>query len=113
MLNTEYVKKVVDDLLVNQPKEIKSKGKMSIWLLRQNMKHKDLEDYLVSDIFSHKIYGDGGVLLKEVCVFIAVDNRDNSLLFSTLLTAKFGKKFHEELKRNRVKHNHSVMANAN
>lgn len=110
MFEQAFIKEVVENLLETQPKEIKGKGKMTVWLLRHNMKHKDLEDYLSSDIVYHDAVNDAGEKIKEHCAFIAVDKRDNSLLFATLLTPKFGKKFHAELKRNRVKHNHAVNA---
>lgn len=96
-LTPEFIAKIADELIENKAKEIKGKVKMAAWVIHQNLKLKEPEEYLISDLYDYPIKNDDGVVIKTLCVFIAVDSRDNSHLYSALLLPKFGHKLRQEM----------------
>ncbi|WP_318441719.1 hypothetical protein [Photobacterium leiognathi] len=102
-LTPAFIAELAEKLIADDTKEVKGKVKMGIWLVRQNAKHEDLEDHLESEVYNYDVLNENGVAIRKVSVFVAVDSRDNTVLFTNLLTRKFGNKFRKELEEARKK----------
>lgn len=96
-LDQKFVNDVAESLNAAGVKEVKGKVKMGVWIVRQNAKHTDLEEHLESEIYEYDVTNQNGIVIRKSCVFIAIDTRDNTVLFANLLTHKFGLKLRKEL----------------
>ena len=92
-LDQKFVNDVAESLNAAGVKEAKGKVKMGVWIVRQNAKHTDVE----SEISEYDVTNTDDFVIRKSCVFIAIDTRDNTVLFANLLTHKFGLKLRKEL----------------